>query len=323
MAEQNYTYAVARIRSKELALINQAVLEQLLASKSYEECLRLLYDKGWGKSGEETSEELLRVEREKTWELIRELVKDVSVFNTFLYTHDFHNLKAAIKEVYLGQEHTLHIYMEKGTIEPQSIFEAIREHDFNRLPEFMRACAQEAFELQVRTGDSQLCDVIIDRAALEAIKKVGQSSGNELFSHYAELKVAAANIQIALRSYKTGKDKAFLKRALAACETLDVDKLIAVVGEGEEALYNYLETTPYRSVVEAIKHSSSALEKWCDNLIMKDIQNQKYNPFTIAPLAAYILARENEIKAVRMILSGKLNNLPDQWIRERMREMYV
>ncbi|MCI8744511.1 MAG: V-type ATP synthase subunit C, partial [Lachnospiraceae bacterium] len=35
------------------------------------------------------------------------------------------------------------------------------------------------------------------------------------------------------------------------------------------------------------------------------------------------LARENEIKTVRIILSGKLNGLSDDSIRERVREMYV
>ena len=45
--------------------------------------------------------------------------------------------------------------------------------------------------------------------------------------------------------------------------------------------------------------------------------------FGISPLIAYILARETEIKAVRIILSGKHNNLPQETIRERLREMYV
>jgi V/A-type H+-transporting ATPase subunit C len=43
----------------------------------------------------------------------------------------------------------------------------------------------------------------------------------------------------------------------------------------------------------------------------------------ISPLAAYILARENEIKSVRILLSGKINDLPEDSIRERLREMYV
>ena len=52
MPENLYTYAVARIRSKELSLLNNQFLDQLLASKTYEEavqrgaCLQSLYRQG-------------------------------------------------------------------------------------------------------------------------------------------------------------------------------------------------------------------------------------------------------------------------------------
>ena len=38
---------------------------------------------------------------------------------------------------------------------------------------------------------------------------------------------------------------------------------------------------------------------------------------------SYILARENEIKTVRIILAGKRNGLSEEFLRERAREMYV
>ena len=53
------------------------------------------------------------------------------------------------------------------------------------------------------------------------------------------------------------------------------------------------------------------------------IKHQQSSPFGLGSLAAYILARENEIKSVRIVLSGKLNHLPEESIRERVREMYV
>ena len=50
---------------------------------------------------------------------------------------------------------------------------------------------------------------------------------------------------------------------------------------------------------------------------------QKYNAFSVGPVIAYVIARQNEIKTVRIILTGKQNDLPDDSIRERVREMYV
>ena len=45
MADKQYVYAVARIRSKELSLLSGAFLEQLMAAKSYDECIQLLGEK--------------------------------------------------------------------------------------------------------------------------------------------------------------------------------------------------------------------------------------------------------------------------------------
>ncbi|MDF2539963.1 MAG: hypothetical protein K0S76_2984 [Herbinix sp.] len=322
MADNQYTYAVARIRSKEISLLDKSDIDQLMNCKSEKECLRLLTDKGWGKTGEENAEQILSVEREKTWELIGELVEDLSVFHTFLYSNDFHNLKAAIKQVYTDSNFN-DIYISQSTIAPDIIVNAVKEHNFDTLPEHMRACAEEAYQVQMHTGDSQLCDVIIDKAALETMLKKSRESKNELFSQYAELKVAVADINIAIRSCKTGKDKMFIERALADCVSLNRNELTTAALEGLDAVYQYLLNTVYADAVTALKESPSAFERWSDNLIIKHIRPQKYNPFTISPLAAYILARENEIKTVRILLSGKRNDISDDFIRERLREMYV
>ena len=43
----------------------------------------------------------------------------------------------------------------------------------------------------------------------------------------------------------------------------------------------------------------------------------------MGPVIAWSIAREMEIKTVRIILTGKANGLTDEAIRERMRETYV
>ena len=322
MTENQYTYAVARIRSKELALLNQQVLEQLLASKDYDECIRLLQEKGWGNQDTRTAEEILKVEQDKTWSLMEELVDDISVFDVLLYGNDYHNLKGAIKQVYARAEIT-GIYLSHGTVKSEVIYQAVKENDFEALPEHMREAAKEAYEALFHTGDGQLCDIIIDRAALGAIWEGGKASHNEILEGVAELKAVTANINIAIRGTRTGKDAEFFKRALADCGTLDIDELTKAAMDSEASIYDYLLTTPYSDAVPAIKDSLSSFERWCDNRILKLIKPQRFNPFTISPLVAYILGREYEIKSVRILLSGKLNNLSENLIQERLRETYV
>ena len=52
----------------------------------------------------------------------------------------------------------------------------------------------------------------------------------------------------------------------------------------------------YAEAAEALKESPSAFERWCDNRIIETIQPQKTNPFSVGPLVAYVIARQNEIK---------------------------
>lgn len=322
MAEkQDYVYAVARIRSKELSLFTAQTMEQLMSCKTYDDCLHALSDKGWDVSSGNAGE-ILSAQREKTWSLMRELVGDLSVFDVFLYTNDYHNLKAAVKEVCMDSQ-VPNIYFEDGTVDPKLILKAVKEQDFSQLPEPMRAAAEEACKALLQNHDGQMCDVIIDRAALEAVLEAGNASENEVLQKYAELTVAAADIRIAVRAARTGKAIEFLERALAPCPTLDVKKLARAAVSGMDAILEYLSFTPYAGAASAAQESVSAFERWCDNFLIEQIRPQKYNPFTIAPIAAYFLARENEIKTVRIILSGKLNRLSDESIRERLRETYV
>ena len=45
---KDYTYAVARIRGRENYLLSGPAMEQLAASKTYDEALHFLADRGWG-----------------------------------------------------------------------------------------------------------------------------------------------------------------------------------------------------------------------------------------------------------------------------------
>ncbi len=319
----DYIYAVARVRSKELALLGRQDIDQLMACRGFDECLRVLTDKGWGASGANASaEELFAAEEEKTWAFIRELTDDLTPFAVLLYPIDYNNLKAAVKCVVTDTQ-PQDVFLPGGSIGPQAMVRCVKENDFTTLPPAMAAAAEEATHTLLHTGDGQLCDVILDRACLEGILECGRQSKSELLAEYAELKVAVADIKTAVRACKTGKTRAFIDMALAPCATLDTASLAQAACKSVEDIYAYLSVTPYGAAAEKLKESYSAFEKWCDDQVMDLIKEQKRNAFTIGPLFAYVLARQNEIGTVRIILSGKLNGLDDGMIRERLRDMYV
>ncbi len=156
-----------------------------LAAISYDDESAAFRQSWGGADANPGGERLLVQEREKTWEVIRELVDDMSAFDVFLYANDFHNLKAAIKQV-CGNAEEPGIFIGHGTVAFKQGLSAVESHDFSSLPQTMAAPAEEAYTVFSQTRDGQLCDIIVDRAALEAIHAAGKASRNELLEKYAE-----------------------------------------------------------------------------------------------------------------------------------------
>ncbi len=320
--KDEYIYAVARIRCKEGKLLSSKNIEQLISMKDTQSVERFLRDNGWGGASDDKSTDLLVSEQDNLWKLMKELVGDLSAFDFLRIQNDYHNLKASIKAVYSDSE-PYYLFLSGSVYDPYSIYNAVKSREYKDLPEFLRGTAEEAMNTLLRTGDGQLCDTIIDKACLARVGALGKESDSELIRKYCELFVASGNIKISVRGAQLQKSADFILQSMAACDTLNIKTLSLAAVKGFDDICSYLSSTDYKNAVPHIKESLSAFEKWCDNYIMELMKSQKSDPFSIGPLVAYIIAKQTEIKAVRLIMTAKLNSLPDNIIRERIREMYV
>lgn len=320
--KEEYIYAVARIRCKESKLLSNKNIEQLISMKDFQSVERYLRDMGWGNSADLSDKDILFSEQEGLWSLMKELVGDLSAFDFLRVQNDFHNIKAAVKAVYTDTS-AEHLFLSGGVFESDIIYNSIKNKDYSSLPEFIAATAQEAMGVILKTGDGQLCDALIDKACLTYVGAFAKTADNELIRKYCELFTASGNIKIAVRCARLKKSADFVFRCMADCDSLNIKTMSVAAAKGFDEICNYLLTTDYKNAVVHIKDSLSAFEKWCDNFIMDLMRSQKSDPFSIGPLVAYIIAKQTEIKAVRLILTAKNNSLPDSVIRERIREMYV
>ena len=320
--QQDFTYAVARVRYRETQLLNGADLDSLLSAKDTEAVMRILRDKGWGDNTDPSPDQLISVEEKKLWGFVGETIPDLSVLDFLRVPDDFHNIKAAVKCITRDIDPD-GLFLYNTVCDPDKLYDCIKKREYGDLPDYIADTAREAMTVLLQTSDGQLCDVIVDKACMERVYELGKLSDSDIIRLYCELFVAAADIKTAVRCAKTGKKPDFIRRAMAACDSLDVDRLASAAYEGYEAVISYLSSTRYRSAVEALNTSMSAFEKWCDDYMTAAMKPQKWEPFGIGAIVAYIIARQNEIKAVRMILSAKVSGLSEQTIKERLRDMYV
>ncbi len=321
--ELEYTYAVARVRANEQTLLSAADIEQLITAGDYKVTMQKLSDAGWGEIKDIYNyASYLENYFAKTWDFLVEIMSDIHELDLLLVKNDMQNLKAALKQI-VSQHDAKDLYVQSTVYDTESILKAVEERRWNDLPDFMQEPAEEAYEVLTETANGQLADAIIDKATLERIKYLGIKSGSPVLAELAERMCATANIKTALRCANTGKSKDFVTRSLCDCDSISKDKLVETSLEGVESVLKYLDESSYKDAGAKFKESTSVFEKWCDDILMECVKEARYTAFGIDPIIAYYVARDAEIKTVRIILSAKINNLPADVIRERVRALYV
>ncbi len=321
MKDTDYTFAVARIRSNETRLLNAQELNAVVSSAGYDEAVRRLNDKGYEIDGLDYGA-ALNEKLKNEWELIESLLPDKKEFDSILLPNDFKNLKLILK-AFVCEKDTDGLFSYPCVYDPEELKKLVFERKNGELPECLRHCDRSAYRILTQTRFAQLADSVIDRASMEWAIKTAKTADNTIMSEIAETVAAVSDIKILYRCILAGKARSFAERAVCECEAFDKSNIIKAALSGMDDFLDFVSHTKYSALAEALKESPTAFEKACDDALMKVLYRGKYETFGIAAVAAYYFAVKTEIMNVRIILSAKLNGLPDETIRERMRLLYV
>jgi V/A-type H+-transporting ATPase subunit C len=323
---EKHIYAVTRIHINELNLLTSRNLEAMASYDSVDDILSFLAGKGWDvkAAGSGGIEALIDREYEKTWALIAEAAGDVKALSAFRKPRDFHNLKAAIKLRFLGEpEGQKKFFLPYGTVDLEKITKAAETLDFSKLPEDLAKAGSAAWDILKDTGNGQLCEITIDRASLEAVAKAAEESGSSFLKKYAQMSADHANIKACSRASKLGKDRSFFERLVASSGSLNRVSLISASLAGPSELRAFLRKSGFSKAADSLEESGASFEKWSNDEAIRMIIPMKARISGIEPLAAFIMARESEIRQVRLLLGAKVNKLPEAVLKERLGLTYV
>lgn len=321
MKKTNYAYAVGRIRVNELSLLSSDDVKRLIGAKTYDEAAAQLNSKGYEINGDDYAS-ALKKQKDDAWQLIKEVVTDLSQMNSLIIKNDYHNLKAAVKSAVSGED-ARGALITPSVYDTEKIYAAVNEKKWSDIPEEMRAPAQEAYDVLVKTRSAQLSDAICDKYAMKSMLEHAKKAESSIFNDIAQLTVALADIKIAYRCINAGKSADFMKSAMCGCSLIDIDSLVSKASNGSEDFFSYLEKTSFKQAAQLLRESPVSFEKYGDDMIMEIIERGKRTAFGIDPIVSYYEAKEAELITVRIVLSGKLNGASDDVISERVRKLYV
>lgn len=331
---QQYAYAVARVRSVEKNLLDKNRIDRMVEAKTAEEALKVLIDSNYGYSsgdavGVYEYEKLLKEENKKTFSLLKEIAPQSDIFNLFLQRNDYHNIKVILKSEFLGNVDSGDILIDSTTIPVNKLKVMIKERKMSEMPDTMREAVEECIDTFNRTGDPQIIDLIMDRASYIQMTQKAEESKNEFLIGLVRILIDLANIKIFLRVKSMKKSWDFLQKVLLPGGRIDQSKFVKVLQDSLDSTISVLKYTPYGEICEEgiadyqRTGSLSKFEKLADNFIVNYVKKAHYITLGIEPLVGYLIAKETEIKNARIVMVGKINGIPNEVIRERLRETYV
>lgn len=323
MSNTDYLFATGKIRALENGLLDASVMENLMSTQNVDEAVRILSDHGWPMENAANYDTALKALEKEAFTQFTDAIKDSRYLALATVFNDYHNLKAGLKALVSASDSLTEGFIEPTRLDKAELSEALRDKQFEFLPDDMPKDAAAAYEKLTSTLDGQLCDLLLDRKALEAFIKVSESTGNAWIMEYAQKKAAVADLSVALRASRQRLPEDTVLSALAPCDGIHTEELAKAAAKGTEDALRYLKSTPYEALANAFSESHIKFEKDCDDYLTEHLKKAAFVSFGPEPVVAYYFARLLEIRVVRMILVELQVGVLKDVMKERMRALYV
>ena len=328
LKDTEYLFISAYLRAREGKLLTAARMERMIDAPNPGEAAKVLQEIGYGEFSPTSDRELgaaLAREREKLFEDLYRYVPDKAVVDVFKVKYDYHNLKVLLKARALGMDGK-RLLVDAGRVETERMEKCVSEGTYDQLPTALGQAAEEAGEVLSTTGDPQRSDFALDRAYFREMLEAAQSSGSQLLTGYVRATIDSANLRSAVRTLRMKKSGDFLRQVLFEGGAVGTDSILAAALNGNlEAPFRGTELRAAAELgAEAAKGGNlTAFEKACDDAVTDYAARAKHVPFGEETVIGYLVAKEIEFTAVRVIMSGKMAGIDGGTIRERLREAYV
>jgi len=332
MDRMDYGQSVVTIRILEKRLLTRNRLERMIEAQTPEEVLKLLGETEYSQDmadihGSQDYEIILKRETERVFSIVRNMIKNTGIVDVLSLKYDYHNLKVLLKSKITGKDFSS-LLMQAGTIDA-SKFKVKFETQSNDLPQEIIEAIDEVQKDFVENHNPQRIDIIVDKHYFRNLSRLAKEIDVKVITDYVEGLIDFQNMITLFRVQKQKRDARFLETVIFEGGTISKNKIVASINDNTDTILNKFKKEKLGTYLvkglEAFSETKrlSELEKISDNYLMELNKESKYVVFGPEPLFTYLVAKEREINAVRMIMVSKINNISSDKIRERLRETYA
>lgn len=328
MDRENFIQSSVRIRHAEKKLLTKQQLQRLADAKNLEDAIKLLNETSYSSElskldRPENYEQVLSEVLNKTYKEAMEISPDKSLVEILSCKYDYHNLKVLVKENILKEKFDSMYCMLDGN-EIEAFRELALKNDEGLSKDF-----KECLDFFETTKDPQDIDIFIDKKYFEKVLSLAEEFKLEMITEYFKAMIDFINLRTFIRCRKQNQVKETLEKVLIKGGDVETDKILDMFYEDIEILPIKLKAFKIgrvlSKIVEEYKNTNSlnSFEKSMDDYLVEIVRKAKSIHYGAEVIFSFLFAKELEIKNLRLILVGKVNGLSADFIKERLREVYV
>lgn len=333
MEKMDFTQAVARLRVLEGRLLNKVRIERMIDCSSAEEALKILQETEYGSlmgsvRRPEDFDFILKDELKRVFSLMYSITPHKSIVDIMSLKYDYHNLKVLIKGKALNKDLN-DILVEVGTISIDRLKLIFTTEKFKELPKVMMEATVETIKKFEEKRDPQVIDIMLDKYLFKDMLLRAEETKIDYLSDYVKKNIDFINIKSFVRVKEMAKDVKFFSEVFMTGGNIEENVFVKNFNDTIEVFANKIPNVSYKDVIKkgladyGTLGKLSSFEKDSEDFLMKEARASKYIHFGPEPLIAYLIAKETEIKVIRIVMVGKINGISPDAIRERLRDVYV
>jgi V/A-type H+-transporting ATPase subunit C len=321
-----YGFAAGKIRVLETVMLSRATLLDMANAESFAAAMDLLsgtdYAFPGGVQNFSEFEKLLMDRRREARELFAKLMEDEPLVELLRARDDFSNMRMAVRRLVterpIGAD-----YSNEGSVPAEMFEEIFEQENYSRFPEYLQNAVEAAVLGYYEDKDIRRIDYEIDKAqAAYKLQRAIDIDCPFLYSLF-RIQIDLNNIRTLLRLKAAERDERnlFLPNGF-----VEIDKFVHALEVGYEAVAPMFFATPYYEVVEGgiayfTSHQSFLrLERLCEEYLAGFLRTTSSLAAGHQPIIAYLMMKEQEIRMVRMIMTGKHNGMDARLILDRLGE---
>ena len=166
---------------------------------------------------------------------------------------------------------------------------------------------------------------MLDGTCFRELTRLADAVDCPALTDYLRTRIDGVNLCSAVRAHRLRKGPDFLHRVLLDGGSVPPAALEEAAPTDLRELYAATPLREAAGLAESIcagNGSMTALEKQCDNAVLRLAAKARRTPFGVETALGYLIAAEAELIAVRTIMTGRRAGLSADAIRERLRDIY-